>query len=75
MTEVKEEVEALLTRVDELEEAKEAVEQAIDAIENAMSELPHDIYAPHYGSDEWESVLDEIQKELDNIQSAIGGLV
>ena len=75
MTEVKGDVEALLARVEELEEAKEEVERAIDAIENAISVLPHDIYSPHRGSDEWECVLSEIESELEAIGAAIGGLV
>ena len=68
-------VEALLSRVEELEEAKDSVEQAIDAIENAMADLPHDIHSPHYGTNEWENVLSEIESELEVIEAAIGGLV
>lgn len=72
---VTKEIEAILVRVEELETAKDSAEQAIMAIEDAMADLPHGIHAPHDGTDGWETVLDEIQTELDNIQSAIGGLV
>lgn len=75
MSELKEEIEALLCRVDELDDAKSAVEVAIDAIENAVAYLPHDIQSPHSGSMEWEEVLAEIEVALQEIKDATEDLV
>jgi len=75
MSELKEEIESLLCRVDELDDAKTAVEVAIDAIENAIADLPHDIQSPHGGSMEWEEVLMEIEVALQEIKDATRDLV
>jgi chromosome segregation ATPase len=76
MSELKEEIEELLCRVDELEEAKSYVEAAIDAIEMAEASLPQDISAPHSGiTYDWESTLAEIEAELRTIARATEDLV
>ena len=76
MSNLKEEIEALLCRVDELQEAQDAVLAAIDAIEMAEASLPHDIGAPHSGIGyDWEGTLAEIEAELQTIERATEDLV
>ena len=67
MGKLKERMLEMIDRLEELEEAKEKVEDLLYYIEEATNCLPEGIPASHHSEMEWCDVLSQIESEIDEI--------
>lgn len=71
MGKLKERMLELIDRLDELEQAKEKVEDVLYYIEDAEQSLPNDYAGPHHSQMEWEETLAQIETEIEEIRRKI----